>query len=362
MTKETGRGLVLAGPLPDDLFICPDCGASIGGATLVCPRCERRYLNGRVACFNDRGAYFRSVPPKPEMLALLSLARTWGYRHALREYLAPRFRYLLSRTPLAVPARAHVLSLLDLSGGERVLDFGAALGVLAVPLARMVREVVALEATHQAVDFLNVVRDQEQLPNLVPVCNGDPLRLPFRGASFDRVIFNAAFEYLPETIDVPDVRQAHQLALKEVHRVLRPGGRLCIATKNRFSYQTFLGAKDHHDLYFTPILPRGLANSIAMRLRRRPYRTIVHSLWEYRRLLQGAGFTGIRFYWPRPDLWRPATFVPLSRGRWPVYAGARETAGYSRFKASALAAAALGGFLPALVPTYVILAERSESA
>lgn len=32
MPRETKRGLILAGPRPDDLFACPDCLAPIGGA------------------------------------------------------------------------------------------------------------------------------------------------------------------------------------------------------------------------------------------------------------------------------------------------------------------------------------------
>jgi len=292
------------------------------------------------------------------MRQMLEMTRASGYRQALTGFLAPRFPRLVSRTPLAPQGRTRGLDLLRPTGEERVLDFGCALGVLSVPLARRVRQVVALDATHAALEFLNLVKTQDGLDNLVPVCNGDPVHLPFSDQYFDWTILNAVFEYLPEAIEEPDVRQAHVLALKELRRVLKPGGRLYLATKNRFSHQNLLGSPDHNGLRFTALLPRSLANVISKRMGRGPYRTVTYSFREYRKLLDQAGFASCRFYWPVPDLWYPERVVPLTGARAEMLAELGAISWSSSVKGTFWKLAASLGLLPSLAPTYIIVATR----
>ena len=59
---------------------------------------------------------------------------------------------------------------------------------------------------------------------------GSISRLPFPDATFDLVTSNMVFEHL----DNPVVQ------LQEVHRVLRPGGRLVFHTPNKYGYATWL--------------------------------------------------------------------------------------------------------------------------
>lgn len=342
-----------------DLFVCPACRTALAwDAALTCSRCGSRYLSNGVPCFNDRGAYFDSLPPKPAMATVMELARAKGYRHALTECLAKQFPRLMSRTPLAPAQRTAGLRLIEPSGGERVLDLGCALGVLSVPLAKRARLVVALDATHEALEFLALVRGQDGLANLVPVCNGDPLRLPFSDEYFDWVILNAVFEYLPEAIAEPSVWRAHRLALEEVRRVLKPGGRVYLATKNRFSHHNLLGAQDHNGLRFTALLPRRLADAVSVWKGKGPYRTVTYSFREYRRLLRAAGFRSADFYWPFPDLWVPERFVRLTGSRAGMLGDLSAIRWPSRAKGAFWRAAGLCGALPVLVPTYIILAEK----
>lgn len=343
---------------PQDLFVCPSCRVPLSwDHRLSCGSCGESYLSDDVPCFNDKGAYFDVLPPRREMRKVLEIAKTDGYEQALTGYLSVHFPHVISRTSLALPQRARGLDLLQPSGRERVLDFGCALGVLSLTLARQAKLVVALDATHEAIQFLALLRRQEGLDNLVPVCNGDPLHLPFPDDYYDLVILNAVFEYLPESIDVSSVWEAHRLALNEVRRILRPEGKMYLATKNRFSHHNLLGAQDHNGLRFTALLPRRLANAVSIRKGKGPYRTVTYSFGEYRRLLREAGFRSSQFYWPFPNLWYPERFIPLSGRRAEMLLDLREIKWSSKAKKAFWRAAGFLGVLPELVPTYVIVAQ-----
>ena len=346
---------------PAELFACPTCWSALAwGSGLRCEACGRGYLSpDGVPCFNDTGTYHGPILPKPEMAQALALARTEGYRAVLRGYFAERdpelVRYISDRE------RTAGLRLLELSGDERILDFGCAFGLFSTSLAARAKLVVALDVTHEKLAFLTIMRDQDGLSNLVPVCNGDAVRLPFADGYFDWIILNAVFEYLPRSIDPEDVRTAHLRALREFSRVLKPDGRIYLATKNRFSYGALLGGKDHGPR-FASVLPRRAARVVFRATRTDPSRHVVHSFREYRRLLEQAGFPSAAFYWAFPTLWYPRHLVPLSGSRAETLAALRNISVTGALKRACLTAAARSGLLPALVPNYIILAGKPRAS
>ncbi len=100
--------------------------------------------------------------------------------------------------------------------GERVLDVGCGTGVLARTAADRVTEegqVTGLDLNEGMLAVARCLRPQLEW------LQGDATALPFADSSYDVVMSQFALMYFPERIS----------ALKEMLRVLRPGGRLAIA-------------------------------------------------------------------------------------------------------------------------------------
>jgi len=134
---------------------------------------------------------------------------------AMFDEVAPR--YDLTNTVLSFGQdrgwRKAVAAALDLSPGERVLDLAAGTAVSSAALARSGAEVVGCDFS---LGMLRVGRARRH--EGVQLVAGDALRLPFADASFDAVTISFG---LRNTSD-PD------LALRELLRVTRPGGRLVV--------------------------------------------------------------------------------------------------------------------------------------
>ncbi len=120
--------------------------------------------------------------------------------------------------------------------GDRILELGAARGDLTFLFAQKAREVVGLDASPIALGMAEGARRRRQVEN-VRFVRGDVADLSaFADASFDAV---AAID-LVEHIDDPTLAAM----LREVRRVLVPGGRLGIYTPDRAHYVERLKAHD----------------------------------------------------------------------------------------------------------------------
>jgi SAM-dependent methyltransferase len=132
---------------------------------------------------------------------------TTGGRLQEQAYARPGTRAVIERQ------HARIAAALVPQPGMRVLDLGCGTGQLLAWLAPL------FPANYHGLDLsLNSVRTARISANVRDVMVGDAVRIPVRDASYDRVVCNGAAHHLP------DVRQA----LCEIHRVLRPGGRLVL--------------------------------------------------------------------------------------------------------------------------------------
>lgn len=104
----------------------------------------------------------------------------------------------------------------------RVLDFGPGDGWPSLSLSPFVSEVVGVDASSQRVAICRENARRMGISNACFVHYAPGSALPFEDAAFDAVVAASSLEQCP---DIPQI-------LQEIHRVLKPGGRL------RMRYET----------------------------------------------------------------------------------------------------------------------------
>jgi arsenite methyltransferase len=125
--------------------------------------------------------------------------------------------------------RDRLVAALALSGSERVLDAGCGLGLALIGCAKKLttgRAVgidlwAAKDLSNNNPEAARANADAEGVADRVEVETGDITRLPFPDASFDAVVSMTVIHNIPS-------RDARDQALRELVRVLKPGGRIAI--------------------------------------------------------------------------------------------------------------------------------------
>jgi ubiquinone/menaquinone biosynthesis C-methylase UbiE len=177
-------------------------------------------------------------------------------------------------------------------GPGRLLDIGSGPGIFTRELVSRGFRVCAVDlAFGMLIKARQIVEDEP----LSRFAQGDLRRLPFRDATFDRVMCVGVLAYLPELAP----------ALAELARVVRPGGALVLQTSNRYSPT----AAVHRVV--KPLYRRFVT---AHRVRARPVRRFTLHTYgpaELRKALDLAGFrvADLAFYDFRP---------PVIERFWPV--------------------------------------------
>lgn len=128
---------------------------------------------------------------------------------------------LHSRARLRLRDVAATLAPLDIRPGQRVLEVGAGTGTFTLPLAERVApdgRIASIELQRAMLQW-HVRRRGDAATDLVTLHQADAHALPFADDSFDRALMVAI---------LPMVRDK-QRALRELRRVLRPGGLLLVS-------------------------------------------------------------------------------------------------------------------------------------
>jgi ubiquinone/menaquinone biosynthesis C-methylase UbiE len=118
--------------------------------------------------------------------------------------------------------RARVVDRLELQPGQRALDVASGTGRLAFELAARVvagGRVDGVDAASEMVDYATRANKRLKLP--VTFQTAAAQQLPFPDGTFDAVTCTLALHHI--------AAHQRQLAVDEMHRVLKPGGRLLIA-------------------------------------------------------------------------------------------------------------------------------------
>ncbi|MCL5026905.1 MAG: methyltransferase domain-containing protein [Chloroflexi bacterium] len=130
--------------------------------------------------------------------------------------LAPSWEDYIS--PLDRAAVGTIVASMGILPGDRVLDLGSGTGVAIPALQQWVKHdgrVVALDISGQMLEEARVLHGQVGTSYV----QADGSALPFRDETFDALLCNATFPHLRDK----------DAALREIGRVLRPGGRVYIA-------------------------------------------------------------------------------------------------------------------------------------
>lgn len=260
--------------------VCPACRGPlvVGDPAWACPACSRSYrsLEGipdlRTAEDDylpneadwDRATMLEAARDRLDFRGLLDLS------YDLDPEVTPAARARQVGHILSAPARAK--SWVEALGAGLPdgpwLDLGCGSGSFLAAVGPSGRDLVGLDV---AMRWLVVARkrlDEEGLDRVPLVC-GNAERLPFPDRSFAAVVAGDAIEHIAD--------QAATLA--EVHRVMRPSGRLFLATPNRFS----LGPEPHVGLWGVGFLPRAWMGPYVQIRRRgdfRAIRTLSYAGWR----------------------------------------------------------------------------------
>lgn len=131
-------------------------------------------------------------------------------------------RLLLTTGDMALRRRARwLLTNLDLRPGEKVLDVGCGDGYYLHLLANLGinLKITGVDNNQEALASArrNIKRKK------VKLIEGDTLKLPFRGNTFDKIIASEVLEHLPND----------QVGINELHRVLKKGGKIVISVPHK---------------------------------------------------------------------------------------------------------------------------------
>jgi ubiquinone/menaquinone biosynthesis C-methylase UbiE len=152
--------------------------------------------------------------------------RVWrGHRAAQESYDRLSRWYDLLEGGWEDSGRKAGLKLLALQAGEPVLEIGPGTGKSAVELAAVSGSYTGLDLS---VKMLYVARQrlaQAGQQKAAVLVEGDGTRLPFKDRSYTAIFMS----FVLELFDTPEI----PLVLAECRRMLRPQGRLCLATMDK---------------------------------------------------------------------------------------------------------------------------------
>lgn len=264
-------------------------------------------LGEKVGIFVGPVLYFSSVSEsetedeRARLRGLCQASTIIGWRRALQETYDEAFvRYVTDET------RAIFIDYIPISKSHDVLEIGPGLGQFTSKLAERARTVDALEVVPEQAAFVATRVQQEGRTNVRVVAGGSECRLPYLDQSFDVVVMNLVFEWCASRLNESH-EEVQRRMLSEINRVLRPGGYLYLATKNRFGVSYLLGKPDEHfdGMRFGSALPRTLGR--ILHGERQP--GMLYSYPGLLAMLSAAGFELSGSWWLVPDYRYPEKFV-----------------------------------------------------
>lgn len=301
---------------------CPDCGSSLTAdeVGIECNGCKRKFsfVNGIPDLRLSQFDYYFNPIPRDKMRELTQSidASTWVDKARAFVDMAPNETWIDN---IAVQGRYSWKLLMNLPASGKVLDIGCGLGALINNIAHQVSGVYATDLTIERLEFTQrrfTVFNADK--DIKVVASGDGSRLPFASDTFDAVFLSGVLEWVGEgdtsgfgtggkVERVIKMIAAHfgdtnprniQLRfLKEILRILKPGGQLYVGIENRFNSEYLGKRRDHHSgLWYGSLMPRFAATLYSIAAAKQPYRTYTYGRKGYRKLFGDAGFSEPEFF------------------------------------------------------------------
>lgn len=126
-----------------------------------------------------------------------------------------------------------MLEYLDPNGGERILDIACGDGILSLKIAEKGCEVHGIDISENLIETASSFANQESIACEFIV--GDAENLPYPDGYFDKIVCSCSLEHFNDDIK----------ALKEMNRVLKPGGRV-VMTVDSLTYPISDELKQKH--------------------------------------------------------------------------------------------------------------------
>jgi SAM-dependent methyltransferase len=290
---------------------CPSCKGSLSWelSAVNCMACGKRYnITERIIRFIENPGHWPDIPQE-DLDTLIRSAKESGWRPALQNLdtkLPAWFRRI------ADESRADFSFLSTLTNDKIALDLGTGWGPVAIGLARQCAAVIGVDPFYPRLEFIDLRCTQDHVRNIF-LMQANALELPFERDQFDLVSLIGVFEWVgansPLSED-PDISQDQ--CLKECHRVLKSKGQLIIGIENRIGMKYLMGQPDDHtSITNITFLPRSEANLRSRELQNQDFKIRTHTLPDYVKLLDAAGFSDIQFFaaFPSYQFWQ--AIVPL---------------------------------------------------
>ena len=186
------------------------------------------------------------------------------------------------------PIRENLLEWYDFGKGKSLLEIGAGCGAVTGLFCRKTERVVAIDLSKKR-STINATRNREYDNLEIIVGNFEDIHTEEK---FDYVTLIGVMEYSIYYINSPD---PFTDMLKKAKAFLKPGGKLIIAIENKFGIKYWTGATEDH----TGQIGDGLQGYDGVE------RVRTFSRKGLEKLIRGAGFEEIEFYYPLPDYKMP---------------------------------------------------------
>ena len=155
----------------------------------------------------------------------------------MKEYMKEQIGHLIYKTVGTPFIRRiewrNMLEWLDPKEGERILDIACGGGNLSLKIAEKGCEVYGIDRSEKVINGAKRLAEREKIACEFEI--GSAEDLPYADRYFDKVICSSSLEHFKD-----DIR-----ALKEMHRVLKPNGKVVLTTDS-FNYPISEELKEKH--------------------------------------------------------------------------------------------------------------------